>query len=654
MAAAAPIALPRHRLYPERPDGAANWERALASGLLGVGNAFADVPRRAGARRFVGRVNALRAELAGLDEPALKAFVEGLRHELLRCGLAEALVVRAFAAVRETARRQVGLFHYDVQLQGGYALLQGRIAEQETGEGKTLTATLAAASAALAGIPVHIITVNDYLAQRDKSLMAPIYRALGLSVGVVVGGMGQQERREAYRADVVYCTNKEAAFDYLRDRIALGFRNSNLRSKLARLQPADDPLKQPVMRGLHFAIVDEADSVLIDEARTPLIISASSDPESERKRAEEALEIARPLALGEDFRLARETRQIELTEAGRALLAERAEDLGGPWRGTLYREDTARNALAALHLFRRDEHYLVRDDKIEIVDEYTGRVMRDRSWGEGLHQMIESKEGCTVTGQSVPLARMTYQRFFRRYRRLAGMTGTAREARRELWTVYRLPVMTIAPNRPVARVQGPTEIFARAEEKWRHIVDRTAELSAAGVPVLIGTRSVAASELASRNLTEAGITHRVLNAAQDRDEAEVIAEAGQAGRVTVATNMAGRGVDIRLGPGVAERGGLHIIMSERHDSARIDRQLLGRCGRQGEPGHVEVALSLEDPLIAESGLRLSGTPIAPWIGARLFDRAQRAMERRYAHMRRELLRWDQRMGTTLAFSGHSE
>ena len=654
MAAVPQLTLPRHSLYPERPDRPSNWERKATGALLCFGKGLTLPLRQARVRRFVSQVNAQSETLAGMGEPVLRGFVDDVRRQLIRDGFRHETVASCFAAIREVSRRNTGLFHHDVQIKGGYALLKGMIAELETGEGKTLTATLAAATAAVARIPVHVVTVNDYLAQRDKTLMAPIYQALGLRVAVVVGGMGHEERREAYGADIVYCTNKEAAFDYLRDRIALGFRNSNLRSKLARLHEKAEPASQPVMRGLHFAIVDEADSVLIDEARTPLIISGKSDPESERRRAEEALRIVAPFDLGREFTIRRDKRQIELTEDGEVALSEAGEALGGPWRGSLYREEMARNALAALHLFHRDEHYLVRDDKIAIIDEYTGRVMPDRAWGEGLHQMIESKEGCTVTGQSVPLARMTYQRFFRRYRRLAGMTGTAREAQRELWTVYRLPVASIETHRPMQRVYAPVRIFESMDEKWRHIVARTEALSECGVPVLIGTRSVAASEEASRTLEDAGVAHRVLNAAQDAHEAEIIAEAGQPGRVTVATNMAGRGVDIRLGEGIAERGGLHIIMSERHDSARIDRQLFGRCGRQGEPGHIEVVLSLEDPLITESGMRLSGTPLAPWLGKQIFNNAQQTMERRYARMRRELLAWDERLGITLAFTGRSE
>jgi preprotein translocase subunit SecA len=647
------VALPRLRLYPERDDAEVGWRRLVGSTLAGSGCSLAAPLRRARTRRLVRRVNARRAALAALDDDGFGRFVADVRRDLVRHRFRDDCVARAYAAIREAARRRIGLAHFDVQLQAGFALLHGAIAEQETGEGKTLTATLAAGTAALSGIPVHVVTVNDYLARRDEGLMGPVYRALGLSVGVVVSGMSRDERRAAYAADVTYCTNKEAAFDYLRDRVALGRVGGNLRPRLSRLFAGNGD-DGTVMRGLHFAIIDEADSVLIDEARTPLIISDRTDPRTEQERAQEALRIVEPLARDEHFTLRRDNRQIELTERGKAALRDRAESFAGPWRGALYREEQSRNALSALHLFHRDVHYLVRDDRVEIIDENTGRVMPDRSWGEGLHQMIEVKEGCSVTGQTVPRARMTYQRFFRRYQRLAGMTGTAREARRELWNVYRLPVARTATNRPLARVHAPPRIFRTTDEKWQHIVTRTRALSKAGIPVLIGTRTVAASEVASGWLADAGIDHRVLNAAQDEHEAEIIAQAGQAGRVTVATNMAGRGVDIRLGAGVAERGGLHVIMSERHDSGRIDRQLFGRCARQGDPGCVEVVLSLDDSLLDDAGLHLPRWPATPALRGLAFRRAQRKMERRYSRARRELMRWDQRMGTTLAFSGRIE
>lgn len=650
----ASITLPRIRLYPEREDTGAGWERRIGNSLLGARDSILSPLRKLRARRFVQRVNGLREKLSGLDDPAFGRFVYTIRRDLVRYGFQDKIVARSYAVIREAARRRIGLAHFDVQIEGGRVLLNGAIAELETGEGKTLTATLAAGTAALAGVPVHVVTVNDYLAKRDETLMGPVYQALGLTVGVVVSGMSTEERRSAYNADITYCTNKEAAFDYLRDRMALGYDHKNLRAKLSRLFRSAGSTGEPVMRGLHFAIVDEADSVLIDEARTPLIISGRTDPAAEKRRAEEALQLVTPLVRNLHFTMRRDNRQIELTDSAKADLQDRATALGGPWRGALYREDMARNALSALHLFHRDEHYLVRDDRIEIIDEYTGRVMQDRSWGEGLHQMIEVKEGCTVTGQTIPMARMTYQRFFRRYKRLAGMTGTASEARRELWSVYRLPVTRIATNRPLARGYAPPRIFRTGDEKWRHIVSRTQALSESGIPVLIGTRSVATSEIASGCLNEAGVAHRVLNAAQDEHEAEIISRAGQSGRVTVATNMAGRGVDIRLGTGVAERGGLRIVMSERHDSGRIDRQLFGRCARQGEPGRVEVVLSLEDPLIVDSGIRLTQMTAMNWRRAAVFRRAQRVMERRHARVRRELMRWDNELGTALAFTGRVE
>jgi preprotein translocase subunit SecA len=353
-------------------------------------------------------------------------------------------------------------------------------------------------------------------------------------------------------------------------------------------------------------------------------------------------------------------RQVDLTDAGKKQLAAFGMKLGGTWRSPVRREEVARQALTAEHLFKRDEHYLVIDGKIQIVDEYTGRIMADRSWNEGLHQLIEYKEGCRVTGRKHPVARISYQRFFRRYRKLAGMTGTAREVAGELWSVYRLPVLRIPPNRPLRRQRFPDRIFVSREAKWQAIAKRAKSFSAAGRPVLIGTRSVLASEQLSRHLAEGGIDHVLLNARQDRDEAEIIAQAGLSGRVTVATNMAGRGVDIKVEPSVEALGGLHVILSERHDAGRIDRQLAGRCARQGEPGSTEAMLSLQDSILSFGGLRIAGVlggfpvnfvrPIAAW----LLRQAQRRAERIHSTVRRELVQVDRKMGTLLAFSGESE
>ncbi|MEE8530591.1 MAG: preprotein translocase subunit SecA [Hyphomicrobium sp.] len=652
--------LPPPVLVPERADRQHHWLDRLESAAMGFPVLFLHGLHRARLSRIVAMVNDHGPALATLDPEGLQAEGLELRRLLRRRGFRDDVVARAFALVREVAHRTISLRHFDVQLLGGFAILKGMIAEMETGEGKTLTATLAAGTAGLAGIPVHVVTVNDYLAQRDAEEMGPIYRALGLNVGLIVHGLSPEERRASYACDVTYCSNKEIAFDYLRDRIAIGRSTDNLRLKLERLYGKDRRSDRVVMRGLHFAIVDEADSVLVDEARTPLIISSKTEPGDEQRWAEEAMGMANALEPKLDYRVLADERQIELTEAGKERLIELTEQMGDPWHGRIRREEAARQALAAHHLYRRDEHYLVRDDQVQIVDEYTGRVMPDRSWSEGLHQLIEVKEQCRVTGRNVPIARMSYQRLFRRYRRLAGMTGTAREVARELWSVYRLPIVTVPTNRALQRHFLPSSICPTVEDKWHAIVTRAAELHDQGRPILIGTRSVAASEAVSRQLAEHDLLHVVLSAAQNRDEAEIIARAGDRGQITVATNMAGRGVDIRLGEGVSRLGGLHVILSERHDAGRIDRQLAGRCGRQGDPGSTEAILSLEDPLldIVPGGLLRRATAVGGrqgQIAARLlFRQSQRRAERTHSRMRRQLMKLDQRLGTLLAFSGKME
>jgi preprotein translocase subunit SecA len=539
------------------------------------------------------------------------------------------------------------------------------VAEMETGEGKTLTATLPACTAALAGVPVHIITVNDYLADRDTKWMGPIYQALGLAAGTIKHGLDPQARRAAYRCDVTYCTNKEVAFDYLRDRIVLWDRPSEIRLQLERLYGGRSRVRHLVMRGLHFGIVDEADSVLIDEARTPLIISAEGDGYDEQSLYEQALGIAGKLAPGEDYSIRASERSLELTENGK----ERIEDIirwdGRVWMNRQQREELVRQALVALNLFSRDKHYLVKDGKVQIVDEYTGRLMADRSWERGLHQLIEIKENCEMTKRKETQARISYQRFFRRYLRLAGMTGTAREVAGELWSIYRLRVVTVPTNKPLHRDYLPDRVFPAAGQRWEAVVKRISEMHSEGRPVLVGTRSVEASEHLSHLLSEAGLHHKVLNARQDQEEAEIIARAGEQARITVATNMAGRGTDIRLAPGIAELGGLHVIATERHEARRIDRQLFGRCGRQGDPGTSEAIVSLEDELatvyvnkafqwLASTVLRRPGTLIARGIGKILFRRAQRKAERLHARMRHDLLKMDEQLGDALAFSGRPE
>lgn len=614
---------------------------------------------------FVESVNAISEEFHAKSDAGLRGHAAELRALLRSREMDPEVVARSFALIREVATRTVHQRHYDVQLIGGWILLGGMIAEMETGEGKTLTATLAAATTALAGAPVHVITVNDYLAQRDAEWMGPIYEALGLSVGVIVHGMQAEERKQAYSCDVTYCTNKELAFDYLRDRITLRGNPSQLHLQLEGLAANDHNRSSLLLlRGLHFCIVDEADSVLVDEARTPLVISSSRSGESEKEMYETGLEMARQLVLGRHFRIIRAERRIEITSSGRGKLQELGRSRGKIWTRRQLRNDLVHNALSALHLFTRDQHYLVRDDKVQIIDEYTGRLMPDRSWEEGLHQMIEVKEGCALTAQSRTLARISYQRFFRRYLRLSGMTGTAREVSGELGNIYDLAVVRVPTNRPLGRVQHPDRVLRNKEEKWQTVVERIREVHVSGRPVLVGTRSVEDSEILSSLLSEAGLEHQVLNARQDEEEAETIAQSGMAGQITVATNMAGRGTDIRLEDGVAELGGLHVIATERHDARRIDRQLFGRCGRQGDPGSFEAIVSLEDEIIETQGGRLSRLLIrgieqgheipGPLLNEVLFRHAQKNAERKFARARADLLRMDEHLDSTLAFSGVPE
>jgi preprotein translocase subunit SecA len=640
--------------YPERAEAReGRIERMLAGVRYFTGGAGTGLKRLA---RIVAATDAAAAGLESLSDAQLAQRAAELRPRLRRAGHRDfELAAACFALVREAAVRTVGQRHFDVQLIGGWAMLNGVLAEMETGEGKTITATLTAAAAALAGSAVHVVTVNDYLAERDAETMGPIYRALGLTVGCVKQGMDPASRQAAYRSDITYCSNKEVAFDYLRDRMVLRGKPRAIAMRMDALSGTGAG-QRLLLRGLQFAIVDEADSVLVDEARTPLILSTEAKQNQEEVLHRQALELAQ--ALGDDDYEIREG-IVEITDPGLDRLEELGEPLGGVWRGPRRREQLVRQALSALHVFQRDKHYLVRDDKVVIIDENTGRLMPDRSWEQGLHQLIELKEGCEVTGRRDTLARISYQRFFRRYVHLAGMTGTAREVASELWAVYRLRVATIPPNRPVRRVRHPDRIYGRTELKWRAVVARIAELRASGRPVLVGTRSVAASDALARELDAAGIPYRLLNARQDREEAEIVARAGEPACVTVATNMAGRGTDIKLAHGIAEAGGLHVITTELNDSARIDRQLFGRCGRQGDPGSCEAILALEEDLVssflpfAANRLRhLSSVPTA--LGQSVFAAAQWRAERAHSRARRDLLDLDDYLGDVLAFSGGGE
>jgi len=490
-----------------------------------------------------------------------------------------------------------------------------------------------------------------------------VYAALGLTVGVVKHGMDPEARRAAYACDVTYCTNKELVFDYLKDRLVVGQMPSQTHLHLDRLHGADTS-RRLLLRGLHYAIVDEADSVLVDEARTPLIIAQRSHEAMEQTVYEQALTLASRLTEGDEFVVDHAERDVRLTARGESRLEELTKSLGGMWKGGRRREAFVRQALTAQHLFHREQHYLVQEESVQIIDEYTGRVMPDRSWERGLHQMIEVKEGCPLGQRQETLARISYQRFFRRYLRLAGMTGTAREVAGELWSVYRLGVVRIPTNRPTQRTRIADQIHATADAKWQAIVRAVAEARQSGRSVLVGTRTVAASDHLSGLLAQHDIPHRVLNARQDGEEAAIIAEAGEPGRMTVATNMAGRGTDVRLGHGVAKAGGLHVIATERHEARRIDRQLFGRCGRQGDPGTYQAILSLEDELItAQTGPLLRwlsrsvgsfGRSAPVWTGRVLFWWTQHRAERTHARMRMAVLKMDEHLNTALAFAGRPE
>lgn len=651
-----------HGLYPERPQQKMGGYRKVLHGLAG----FSATLRHHGSqyKRTLLAIHECGRELAKADDQEIDRQIVALRRRLGRRGFTEQNIIAAFALVRQLAGRTLGMYHYDTQLMGGLIMVQGRLAEMETGEGKTLTATLAAATMAIAGIPVHIITVNEYLVERDVRLLQPLYRRLGLSVSAVTGEMDAAARRQAYRANISYCTNKQLAFDYLRDRIALGDDHGRLRLQLEAVHQRGGRIGQIFLPGLYFALIDEADSVLIDEARTPLVISRARENTMEKQVYAQAMEWADSLKVGSEFQLDSSERAVQLTESGRAVLEQAAAPLGGVWSGARRREELVHQALAARHLYQRDYHYIVRDQKVQIIDQNTGRVMADRLWERGLHQMIELKEQCVPTDPREQVARLTYQRFFRRYLRLAGMTGTGREVRRELWAVYHLQVVPVPPHKPCRRRNVGQRIYADRGAKWAAVVHHVQQLVERGRPVLAGTRSVSDSEHLSRLLQEHGVRHRVLNARQDAEEAEIIAEAGQQGVVTVATNMAGRGTDIPLGEGVATRGGLHIIACERNEARRIDRQLFGRCGRQGDPGSHVALLSLDDELPHHylpgwlRSLLCRFCQNGGWSGQKLallgMVMAQAAQERYHRQMRQDLLQYDEQLSRMLSFTGRLE
>jgi len=596
------------------------------------------------------RVSALEPTLQEESDQQLRKRSLSLRYRAKSGEKLDRLLPEAYALVREAAVRTVKLRHFDVQIIGGITLYHGNIAEMDTGEGKTLTATLPLYLHALVGKGVHLATVNDYLASRDADWMRPIYALLGMSVGIIESQDPQDQRRQAYGCDITYGTAKEFGFDFLRDRLLLrkmGRQSADFLGE-GSTERWDEGGEQPVQRAPHFALVDEADSVLIDEARTPLIIGSLGDKAREQVVAtyEWAAEHAEKYEEDEHYDYDQDTKKAELTAVGRQFLRALPQPDILRSVGLIDLYQYTERAIKVSRDFHLDREYVVRDGEIVIVDEFTGRLAEGRKWRDGIHQAIEAKERVEVTVPTGQAARITVQDLFLRYRHLAGMTGTARTSAREFRKIYKMHVIRIPTNKPVHRERLGSRIFGTSEAKWNAIADEIREIHEQGRPVLIGTRSIDKSEHLSRLLSAQGIEHQVLNAREIAKEAQIVADAGHFGRVTVATNMAGRGTDIKLGEGIADKGGLHVILTEIHDAARIDRQLVGRCGRQGDPGTFRYYLSLEDDILLsafgrERALRYEklGASTNEQLGryARVFRSAQKKVERNHFRDRSILL-----------------
>ncbi len=599
-----------------------------------------------------------RAEfIAGLsaqhkDQPdvALRAAAGELRERFRLDRQARPDLDAAFALICEVAFRQLGERPFPVQIAGALAMEAGCIAEMATGEGKTLTATLPVVVAGWRGRGCHVVTVNDYLARRDAEWMRGIYEFCGLRVGCIQAGMGPDERRSAYAADVTYCTSREVVADFLRDRITIGATGQASHLLLRQITGDSSSQVMPVLRGLDVALVDEADSVLIDEAVTPLLIQgdpAHPDLDAGYALARELAESMRPMT---DYRVDRRHRDVALTPLGSSRLAEAARSRGGVWRDRRRGEELVVHALWAREHLERNAQYLVNEGQVTLIDELTGRSAPDRTLRGGLHQAVQAREDVPISGTRETRARISFQRFFRLYRCLSGMTGTGVESTHELWHVYALPVAVMPTHHPCRRRELPDRVFTTAAAKWEAVVAETRRVHNEGRPLLIGARTVADSQRLSRRLAVEGLDHAVLNATCHADEAAIIARAGLAGRITVATNMAGRGTDIRLGSGAAERGGLHVLATERQVNRRVDRQLRGRAARQGDPGSSQVFASLEDDLLCRYAPKtsrllacLSRGPsgeVPETLGRNLLTWAQRQAEQDARRQRRQVLRMD--------------
>ncbi|MBB3870402.1 preprotein translocase subunit SecA [Parageobacillus toebii NBRC 107807] len=600
--------------------------------MLGVLKKVFDPNKRQLSRleKIADQVDALGPEMAKLSDEQLRQKTEEFKARYQQGESLDDLLVEAFAVVREGAKRVLGLYPYKVQIMGGIVLHEGNIAEMKTGEGKTLTATMPVYLNALTGKGVHVVTVNEYLATRDATEMGKLYEFLGLTIGLNLSGMSREEKQAAYNADITYGTNNEFGFDYLRDNMVLY-------------------KEHIVQRPLHYAIIDEVDSILIDEARTPLIISGTAQKSTALYIQANAF--VRTLKKDVDYTYDEKTKSVQLTEEG-ITKAEKAfgiDNLFDLKHVTLnHHINLALRAHVTMH---RDVDYVVEDGKVVIVDQFTGRLMRGRRYSDGLHQAIEAKEGLEIQNESMTLATITFQNYFRMYEKLAGMTGTAKTEEEEFRNIYNMQVVVIPTNKPVIREDRPDLIFRTMEGKFRAVVEDIAQRHAKGQPVLVGTVSIETSELLSNMLKKRGIPHNVLNAKNHAKEAEIIAQAGQKGAVTIATNMAGRGTDIKLGEGVKELGGLAVIGTERHESRRIDNQLRGRAGRQGDPGVSQFYLSLEDELMRRFGSeslmsmmdRLGmddSQPIQSKMVTKAVESAQKRVEGNNFDARKQLLQYD--------------
>jgi preprotein translocase subunit SecA len=581
-------------------------------------------------RRTAERVNALEPETVALSDAELRAKTDEFRARVAEGESLDAMLPEVFAVVREASKRTLGMRHFDVQIMGGQVLFEGRIAEMKTGEGKTLVATLPIYARALEGRGVHLVTANDYLARRDAEWMGQIYQFLGLTVGVIQHGLEPAERRAQYACDVTYVTNNEVGFDYLRDNMAW-------------------QVEDLVQRGLYFALVDEVDSILVDEARTPLIISGPSQESTELY--EKFAQIVPRLKKGEDYTVDEKAHAVPITEAGVAKV-EKMLGIGNLYdQRNIELAHQLNAALKAWNLFHRDQQYIVKDGEVIIVDEFTGRLMHGRRYSDGIHQGIEAKEGIKVRGEDQTLATITFQNLFRLYDHLAGMTGTAKTEEREFRDIYGLDVVVVPTNRPMVRKDNPDIVYKSEKAKFDAVVNEIIEEHHKGRPVLVGTRSIEKSELLATMLRRKGVECNVLNAKYHEQEAEIIKDAGQDGQVTIATNMAGRGTDIKLADAVAGNGGLHIIGTERHESRRIDNQLRGRSGRQGDPGSSRFYISLEDEVMRLfGGERLTSImerfgftdeqPIESGMVSKSIERAQSKVENHNYEIRKHVLEYD--------------